>query len=393
LPNQPSLGRHDDSRDAFSGTSRGDVENASSCKTAGGYRPPEYLPDPLQTSSSEPTVTSSLVGGTHDDGITDVGGEGDEDEKSRRVTGRSQKSGGRGGKLRKLRKSMARTTGAHGFFGRLTGRQHGQSAGYAGGSGDPAGMQQDSKASDEQVRPEHAQADAETGQQRGWASPSHQDVQSEEGSSESACAAGVRAALEHRGGESTTAGDRGGRQELRAHVTDSGTEDDPPGPRSLLGVDAALLLHIILTVTAWAGLTAVAAFLTFKNALMLMSYAGGFGASLLAFVVPAACYFRLAPLSSDFTALPQCACFGRPILPNQSAMFFVLLLGITGFVLRCYSTTICFIGGDDGQRDEHDGHRGSLLCHFTDNAVVSIATSGFDPGGGDDDDTGCVVGR
>jgi hypothetical protein len=75
-----------------------------------------------------------------------------------------------------------------------------------------------------------------------------------------------------------------------------------------------------------------------------LSLAGGFGASLLAFVLPAACYFKLAPLPSDFRAV---AWHGTGLVPNQAAMAGVLLIGVSVFVTRAALVVACLAGSDD----------------------------------------------
>ena len=174
-------------------------------------------------------------------------------------------------------------------------------------------------------------------------------------------------------------------------ISEEGTPTPPPPPglleqqqqqqqqqqqRCFFGVSAPILLHGVLTLLAWVVVAAAATFLRFRDALLVMAYAGGFGASLLAFVLPSACYFKLAPISSDYSAVATCVAFRTvPIVPNQTHMLAVLLVGIAMLAMRAYLAVVCTVG-----------HGGTFSCSFPGSAITSIATCGVIPDG---DSTDC----
>lgn len=84
--------------------------------------------------------------------------------------------------------------------------------------------------------------------------------------------------------------------------------------------------HIPPTFFIWL-ITVFAVWTTnFPPAVVLMTYVGGFGASLLALVLPAAFYFKLQPLSSDFSAIAR---FGLCVLLCVFSDFQLLILTLS----------------------------------------------------------------
>jgi len=105
----------------------------------------------------------------------------------------------------------------------------------------------------------------------------------------------------------------------------------------------ALLVHS--QVLLWALLIAAGALLKPPQVISILSYLAGILSPILGFVLPALCYFRLAPISNDFSAIPI---YG--IVPNRIIMGLVLAAGIVCILLRCYMAVSCAMsqGPDHG---------------------------------------------
>ena len=170
----------------------------------------------------------------------------------------------------------------------------------------------------------------------------------------------------------------------KRHWCDEGQEADMAGrveiqrqssaPYFFCGIiDASFALHVTLTAGVWVTVVIGAIFLKFRHALLLMSYLGGFGGCLLAFIIPSACYFRLAPLSSDFSAVTHMKLFGRPIVPNEACMLGIFVIGVVIFALHSFVATSCLLA-------RYHGHNSDGDCQMSSSAYTEVATSGFDAG-------------
>lgn len=115
-------------------------------------------------------------------------------------------------------------------------------------------------------------------------------------------------------------------------------------------------LHFALTVVIWAVIVAAAACLDTHQVILLVSCVSGYGASILAFIMPAACYFRLAPISSDFRAVPIFCGW----VPNQVLMAVVLFVGVFIFLLRSYMAVACML-----EQGNSMCYHGQLTSHRT----------------------------
>lgn len=102
--------------------------------------------------------------------------------------------------------------------------------------------------------------------------------------------------------------------------------------------------NLAATAVAWGAVAWAATAVGFADAVRALSLAGGLGGSLLAFVLPAACYFKLAPLPADYRAV---AWQGTGVVPNQAAMAGVLLVGAAVFAARAALVAACFTGAKD----------------------------------------------
>mmetsp|Transcript_24852 Transcript_24852/g.32359 ORF Transcript_24852/g.32359 Transcript_24852/m.32359 type:complete len:571 (+) Transcript_24852:742-2454(+) len=94
--------------------------------------------------------------------------------------------------------------------------------------------------------------------------------------------------------------------------------------------------HLPSTVFVWCLVTVCTWRINYSSAFIIMTYVGAFGASLLSLVLPALFYFKLAPLSSDFSAIARFGTVG-----NQTKMTLVFVFGAAfivtklGLILGC----------------------------------------------------------
>lgn len=106
-----------------------------------------------------------------------------------------------------------------------------------------------------------------------------------------------------------------------------------------------LAWHYALTILVWClvvGISIATSSVDLSEFLTTISLIGGIAASLLALIMPAACYLRLGYVESDYTARAVCG-----VVPNMPAMIVCFVFGMAILAMRLATIGMCWGKGCD----------------------------------------------